>query len=247
MMQLKVIGSNSKGNSYILENKTEALIIECGVKFSRIKEALDFNLSKVAGCLVTHEHLDHCVSIKDVTAAGIDVFASQGTFLKTGMDGNHRCHTLNAGEKYAVGSFYILPFDVRHDCAQPFGFVIQHPDCGNVLFATDSYYMPFKIMGLSNIIAEVNYDIDILNDNVLNGRIPQVVRKRVLESHMELGTFKEFLSANDLSKVNNIVLIHLSDGNSNARKFKQEIEDLTGKSVHVADSGMELNISQTPF
>jgi phosphoribosyl 1,2-cyclic phosphodiesterase len=246
-MILKVINSSSKGNSYILENDTEALIIECGVKFSRIKEALDFNLSKVVGCAVTHAHLDHSGAIKDVAGAGIDLFASQGTFLKTEMDRNHRCHALNAGEKHAVGSFYILPFDVQHDCAQPFGYVIQHPDCGNVLFATDSYYMPFKISSLTNIIAEVNYDIDILNENVLNGRIPQIVRKRVLESHMELGTFKEFLSANDLSKVNNIVLIHLSDGNSNARKFKQEIEDLTGKTVHVADSGMSLNIGKTPF
>jgi phosphoribosyl 1,2-cyclic phosphodiesterase len=160
---------------------------------------------------------------------------------------HHRTHILNHGVRYKVGSFFILPFDVRHDCAQPFGFVIQHPDCGNVLFATDSYYMPFKIASLSNIIAEVNYDIDILNDNVLNGRIPQVVRKRVLESHMELGTFKEFLSVNDLSKVNNIVLIHLSDGNSHARKFKQEIEDLTGKSVTVADSGTVVNFGKTPF
>lgn len=163
------------------------------------------------------------------------------------MISSHRAHPLNAGEKYAVGSFFILPFDVKHDCAQPFGYIIQHPDCGTVLFVTDSYYMPFKIKGLTNIIAEINYDIDILNDNVLNGRIPQIVRKRVLESHMELGTFKEFLCVNDLSKVNNIVLIHLSDGNSNAGKFKKEIEDLTGKSVHIADSGMTLNLGKTPF
>jgi phosphoribosyl 1,2-cyclic phosphodiesterase len=246
-MNLKVIGSNSKGNSYILENDTEALILECGVNFSRIKEALDFNLNKVTGCLITHEHLDHCKAIKDVAAAGIDVFASKGTFLKTEMLENHRCHTLKAGEKYAVGSFFILPFHVKHDCAEPFGYVIQHPDCGNVLFVTDSYYMPFRIANLTNIIAEINYDIDILNDNVLNGRIPQVVRKRVLESHMELGTFKEFLSANDLSKVNNIVLIHLSDGNSHARKFKDEISDLTGKTVSVADPGMSINLGVTPF
>ena len=38
-MQLKVIGSGSSGNSYILENETEALIIEAGLPFLEVKKA----------------------------------------------------------------------------------------------------------------------------------------------------------------------------------------------------------------
>ena len=58
-MKLKVLGSNSLGNCYILENKDEALIIEAGIKFAKVKESLNYNISKIVGCLVSHEHNDH--------------------------------------------------------------------------------------------------------------------------------------------------------------------------------------------
>lgn len=56
-MKLKVLGSGSSGNCYILENDTEALIIEAGVPFMEVKKALDFNISKIQGVVISHEHL----------------------------------------------------------------------------------------------------------------------------------------------------------------------------------------------
>ena len=41
-MKLKIISTGSQGNSYILENENEALIIEAGVRFIEIKKALSF-------------------------------------------------------------------------------------------------------------------------------------------------------------------------------------------------------------
>jgi hypothetical protein len=65
---------------------------------------------------------------------------------------------------------------------------------------------------------------------------------------MSLATCKKTLLANDLSKVRNIVLIHLSDSNSDARRFKKEIEDITGKVVHIADTDYTIeNFSKTAF
>ena len=58
-MKLKVLGSNSLGNCYILENKDEALILEAGIKLVNVKKALNYNISKIVGCLVSHEHNDH--------------------------------------------------------------------------------------------------------------------------------------------------------------------------------------------
>ncbi len=57
-MVLKVISSGSKGNGYILENDNEALLLECGCNFKSVNEAINFNVSKISGCLITHEHLD---------------------------------------------------------------------------------------------------------------------------------------------------------------------------------------------
>ena len=55
------------------------------------------------------------------------------------------------------------------------------------------------------------------------------------------------LSANDLSKVNNIVLIHLSDSNSNEKQFVKEVYELTGKNVCAAYNGMEIPFNKTPI
>ena len=56
-MKLRVLGSSSAGNCYILENNTEALIIEAGLPFMEAKKALDFNTKKIQGVVISHEHL----------------------------------------------------------------------------------------------------------------------------------------------------------------------------------------------
>ena len=58
-MKLKVLGSGSSGNCYILENDNEALIIEAGLPFMKVKKALNFNVMKIKAVLITHIHSDH--------------------------------------------------------------------------------------------------------------------------------------------------------------------------------------------
>ena len=91
---------------------------------------------------------------------------------------------------------------------------------------------------------ECNYSLDILNEN---GTIPNIVRNRTIKSHMSYDTCKETLLANDLSIVNNIVLIHLSDNNSDAERFRKGIEEATGKTTFVAKKGLKIEFNKTPF
>ena len=59
-MELTILGSSSSGNSYVIQNATEALVLEAGINFQQqVRSALDWDVSKVAGCLITHEHMDH--------------------------------------------------------------------------------------------------------------------------------------------------------------------------------------------
>ena len=54
-MVLNVLGSGSSGNGYILTNDSgDSLIIELGVKWDEYLRALNYDISKVAGCLVSH-------------------------------------------------------------------------------------------------------------------------------------------------------------------------------------------------
>jgi len=246
-MQLQVINSNSAGNAYILSNDNEALLIECGVNFKLIKQALKFNIGKVVGCILTHEHGDHAKAVRDVMDAGIDVYASTGTHEALGTGGRHRVKVATNGKSFYLGNFKIMPFDVKHDVAEPFGYLIQHPETGTILFLTDSYYCEYTFPGLNNVIIEANYCQGILDKRVADGMNPKFLRDRVITSHMSLNTCKSMLGANDLSAVNNIVLIHLSDGNSDEKRFKREVEEQTGKVVHVAVPGLTIPFNKTPF
>ena len=246
-MKLKIIGTGSKGNAYILKNENEALLIECGVNISDIKKALDFDLSKVVGCLCTHEHMDHSKAIWDVMKLGIDVYASSGTLKSRYVDEQSRANPVVSRQNFKAGNFKIMAFDVKHDAKEPLGFLIEHPDCGRVLFLTDTFYCKYTFPNLNNIIVEANYSKEIIDRKFGPESGKEFLRNRILKSHFSLENCKEMLSANDLSKVNNIVLIHLSDSNSDEKQFQKEVSELTGKNVTVASNGMEIPFKITPF
>lgn len=248
-MQLRIINSNSDGNAYILQaTDGQVLLIECGVRFDIIKKELNFKLSSVVGCIVTHEHKDHCKGVKGVLDAAIEVWASAGTHQAMGTANHHRAKITRNGDMFSIGNFKVKPFDIKHDCAEPLGYLIYHPECGSTLFLTDSYYCEYKFSGLNNIIIEANYCQKILDQRMQNGENPKSLRDRVITSHMSLDTCKQTLKSYDLSQVNNIVLIHLSDKNSNAAQFQVEVQQATGKTVHIADAGVIIdNFNKTPF
>jgi phosphoribosyl 1,2-cyclic phosphodiesterase len=243
-MELKILGSSSKGNGYVLEADNEALIIEAGVKLLEAKKAVGFNISKVVGCIVTHQHNDHAGYVQEYAKAGVVVLALSSVIESKKLVRNYK--TIEIGKGYMLGNFKVLPFEVMHDvpCV---GYLIEHPECGKVLFVTDTYAMQYRFTGVTHWLIEANYADDILTDNILEGRIPQAMRRRLLTSHMELNNTKEVLISSDLSKTRNIVLIHLSDGNSDERRFIAECKAATGKCVVAANAGMVINFDVIPL
>jgi len=246
-MRLKVIGSSSKGNSYILESDTGSLILDAGVRFKEIQKALNFDLSSVRGGLVTHEHKDHSKGVVEAMKAGIDIFMSKGTADVIGGN-HHRSNIVKAGTQVNVGDFIVLPFSTEHDAAEPLGYLIQHKPTGEkLLFATDTYFIRYRFSGLNYILVECNYCRDILDENIQAGRIPESLKNRLIESHFSLDNVKGFLRANDLRQVRKIILIHLSDGNSDAARMVREIRELTGKDVEAAEPGKVIDLELCPF
>lgn len=243
-MKLQVLGSNSKGNCYIISNKNEALILELGISFKEIKKALDWDLSKVVGAIVSHRDGDHSKSISDACEAGLNVYGIKDAF--DNEQHHHRHKHIQFKEKFYLGGFSILAFDVRHDkpCA---GFLIHHKSTGNILFLTDTIYCAYTFKNLSHILIETNYSKELMAKRLINDELNMFLRNRVLNSHMALETASELLQANDLSKVQNIVCLHLSDANSDAQHFKQHIQGLTGKNTLIAEPGLEVDLSINGF
>lgn len=239
-MELIVIGSSSKGNGYVLNGTQEALCIEAGTKLIEAKKALNFDLRKVRGCIVTHEHNDHSRYAKDYAEGGIHVLALAQVLDAKGITRNATAITL--GNAYRLGGFLVTPFALQHDvpCV---GWVVQHAECGKVVFITDTYACQYRFKGVNNYLLECNYSDEILEANVAAGRVQPAMRDRLLTSHLELSNCIRYLQTSDLSQVQKVVLIHLSDGNSNETQFVQQVREATGKRVYAANAGMVLQFN----
>jgi len=231
-MNIKPLASGSTGNAYLVTDGNDSLLIECGLPFRKLREALDFKMSELDGCLISHCHGDHSKSAKDLMKAGVDVYASKDTIDALGLSG-HRIHDVEAMRQPIIGPWTILPFETEHDCPGSLGFLI-HKDGQRLLFATDSYFLRYRFKKLNYIMIECNYAADILDRNVSAGVVAPDLRNRIIKSHMSLETVKECLKANDLSNVSEIHLIHLSDANSDEARFKREVQETTGCVVKVA-------------
>lgn len=241
-MKLHVLGSSSKGNCYILENGVEALIIEAGIPFKDIKKALGFNLRKVVGCLVTHRHGDHSKSVSDLVSSGITTLAIDDVWGSINAKSTIHRITIRPNKGYVVGRFKVFVFLARHDvpCV---GFLITHEEMGRMMFLTDSYTCHYRFGGLNHILIECNYSDRSLSQAILDGRTFSGQRERLSASHMELSDCKDILRTTDLSTVSEIVLIHLSENNSDEGYFVSEIERQTGRAVYVAKQGLTLDMS----
>jgi phosphoribosyl 1,2-cyclic phosphodiesterase len=231
-MEIKALASSSKGNCYLVSDGETSLLLECGIRYSDIQKGLNYQVCQVDGCLVSHEHGDHGKAVKEVMKAGINVYTSKGTAEALGASG-HRVKTIESKKPFTVGTWTILPFEVEHDAAEPLGFLLANKQGEKLLFATDTYYIKYKFPGLTHIMVEANYSMDILKENIEAGRVPAVMKKRLIRSHFSLENVKEFLKANDLSKVEEIWLLHLSDSNSDEELFKKEVQQQTGKIVYI--------------
>ena len=233
MIDIKSLSSGSHGNCYWVSDGSTPLLLEAGISFSEIKKGIDYKTSELAGVLISHEHQDHCKAVEKITRRGIDCYMSQGTADELDIN-SHRINTVWTRGQFKVGSWSILPFETQHDAEQSLGFLIENSAGEKLLFATDTYYIKYKFQNLNYIMIECNYSLDILKENIKSGRVHAARKKRILKSHFSLENVKDFLKANDLSQVQEIWLLHLSSANSDAKRFKKEIQELTGKVVHIA-------------
>lgn len=234
MIYFEPIASSSAGNCYRISDGSSSLLLECGINIQDIQKSFHFRLSSVDGALLTHEHVDHSKSVEEVAKKGINVYMSEGTKNALGIN-HHRIKTVEPRQTFTIGNWKILPFEVEHDSNEPFGYLIQNAEGEKLLFVTDTYYIRYKFKGLNYIAVECNYSEKLLEENILAGEVPIVMKKRLMKSHFSLENYKEFLQANDLSEVREIWLLHMSNTNSDAVLFKKELEQLTGKPIYVAN------------
>ncbi len=227
-MTFTSLASSSHGNCYVVSDGETAILLECGISFRRIKKGLGFDLSAIRGCLVSHEHKDHAKSVMDIIKSGVEVFTSEGT--AEALD----CALITpveAGAQFRVGSLEIMPFATFHDAAEPLGFLVySRADGERLVFATDTVNLGYQFPKINLLALEANYDKDIL---ARCERMPEKVKYRVTNSHMEIETLCKYLQSLDLSQCRTLYLLHLSNAASNEGNFANRVRRVVPRHVEV--------------
>ena len=246
-MILDVVASGSSGNSYIITAGKEKLMLDCGVRYKDIQAALGVNTASVVCCLVTHEHNDHTKALKDVVRAGIDCYMTEGTANEKGVSG-HRIHLVTAAQAFDIGNFTVFPFKTEHDAIDPVGYLISYRPTGErLLYATDTFYLRYAFKGVHYILVECNYCRGIAHTRYVNGEIAKTLYDRLMTSHFSLDHLKDFLEASDLTVTQHIVLLHMSEDNSDERRMIREVKALTNLPTTAAVGGLRLELYLHPF
>lgn len=224
-MLLRVLGSSSAGNCYLLEGEKEVLVIETGIPFREVKKALDFDISKIVGVVASHAHGDHAKYVGEYEKSGIPTFKPYEQFKPY----------------VAFGGFTIMPVEMVHD-VPCYGFYINHKDMGNLLYASDTEYIREVFTGvwaLNHILVEANYA-----DGLVPPDIPH--RAHVLKGHMSLRTCLNFLDANNNDGLQNVVLCHLSSQHADPVMFWHAAGDVVNCNVKIAAPGLVVELGK-PF
>jgi len=228
-MDIKILASGSSGNAYLIGDGRTRLLLDAGIPFKRIQIGCGFKTSSIDACLVTHRHGDHAAAIPKLLQRGITVYSNAD------VAGLHEgVQELAALKEHSIGTFRILPFEAEHD-VHCYGYQVTSTATGEKLvYITDSAYVRYTFTGLTHIMIEANYAQDIIIDNVRDERVPLSLAARVIETHMSIETLLDLLRSNDMSKVRQIYLLHLSDNNSDAEAFKKMVQQETGAEVYIA-------------
>ena len=227
-MEFQSIASSSAGNAYSVSDGQTMLLLECGLTYKKLQKLVGFELTKFSACLVSHCHSDHSKCVKELIQRGMVVYMSQGTAEALETDG---VELIEDRSQFNVGSFDIVPFTTFHDAKEPLGFLIKSRIDGDVLaFATDTVNLRYKFPGLNILAIEANYDKNILERCE---RMPEKVRHRITNSHMEIDTLCDYLRSLDLSQCREIHLLHLSDATSHEGHFINKVSRAVPRGIEI--------------
>jgi ribonuclease BN (tRNA processing enzyme) len=207
-----------------LQNESTALIIDAGVNHKAVLECLDYNTEKVSAVLISHLHGDHKKYAAKLSTYGVKIVT----------DFKH-------GASQTFDEWSVLPLTMFHD-VETYGFYINHPEMGNLFYATDTGKLPYKLAEPEHILLETNYCEDILQENIIDGKLEDFLANRIRENHLSITQAINWIKLQDRKFLKNVILTHLSSSNSNKKDFKQRMEAAIGIPVYIAQPGLNLDL-----
>ena len=221
-MKLTCLATGSSGNCYLLQaDNGETLILDCGISVKEIKKGLNWDITGVVGCVVSHAHSDHNKSLAELKGMGIPIYAPYIS---------QKPMTIGSGA-FRIQSFDLTTVDGRwtHTNADGtecpcYGFLITHKEMGKLLYITDTELIKWRFKDINHILLGVNYDKDLVDTD--NPKANHVFR-----GHLSIDTACDFVKANDSDSLQNVIMCHLSSENADKESFIGKMK----KAVNVAN------------
>jgi phosphoribosyl 1,2-cyclic phosphodiesterase len=207
-MILKTVATGSSGNCHLLiAGNGETLILDCGVPIKEIKKGLGWNIKKVVGVLCTHRHLDHSKSAVELYNTG---FYAVAPYLIA--SGSEKLSYKLKKSRFDISAFALKTVDGKwthtngdgSECPC-YGFWIQHPEMGTMIYATDTELIKWRFKNVNHILLGVNYDQELLSGD-------EAKKNHVVRGHMSIDTavvFSPWLYLTSGSLVNRPIKITL--------------------------------------
>jgi phosphoribosyl 1,2-cyclic phosphodiesterase len=240
-MKIKVFGSGSKGNGYLID---DTLLLEVGTNSKDVLKSINYDINKIKAVLITHSHIDHAKYIKDWVKLNIPIYATQGTFEELNLSNNHNLNIIKYNKLYQIENYIIYVFETYHDTKEPCGFIIINQSTNEkLLFATDTYLLKESFKGLDYMLVECNY-IEKIIENYSDDNTSKI--NRLYASHMSLESLEIYFNRQDISTLKNVMLIHLSDSNSDKKQMIDTVKNIVRCNVFTAEKGI-YNFEKNPF
>lgn len=236
--KLTVVGSSSHGNGYLLQCGDDSLIIECGMPKKEVFKHIDWRIENILAAIVTHAHSDHAKYIRKYKKYGIPIYSNKNVREK------YPCvHMLEPKKRYSIGRFTVIPLSVPHGDCECYAYHITLPDGQTLLFTTDLSDFPYSIQDINHLFIECNYSNELIVDRLCEG---YDIRSS-FDTHMELNTCISIIKRLQSSELNKVVLLHLSDANSDESLFRKRAWQECGIECECADSGKVYELIKDDF
>lgn len=220
-MAIKIctLASGSKGNSVLVDNGKNKLLIDAGLSMLETKKRLkkiDVDICDIDGILVTHEHIDHIKGIEKLSKL-MPIYAHDYTMeiIAERCNIERKYQMSFSTDEFSIGSFDIKTFRTSHDVVYSLGYCIS--DCeSKITYATDlGYCSKDFIKKASNsdlVFIESNHDLDML----LNGNYPAYLKRRIVSNRGHLSNDSCARAIWEICKTGTrkFILGHLSEQNN---------------------------------
>lgn len=232
-MEITVLGSSSKGNSILVSSRGENILVDAGLSYSYIKEALSrlgVGVEELKGLLLTHEHGDHTAGVLRFTRnhPGVPVYSTRPTLWSLRLEG--AASPVTPGRVFTVGEFTVTPFSVPHDALQPVGYRIESGgkvasvalDTGSV-----SRELVSALRGSHTLVVEANHNRRMLRE----GPYPLPLKKRIADplGHLSNDQCGRLLMKVVGGETHTVILAHLSEKNNTpSLALTEVVEHLLG-------------------